>query len=163
MKRSIKNILGFVAATIIISSCTKDFKEVNTNPNTLPETRPELLLESAIFGLKTATQTREHRLIHEMMQVHATVSNSDEIHRYIIRPSESDYMWNVWYTQLTNIKDVYTSAKNLALLPNQGYNASYMGISRIMEAWVTSLITDTYGDVPYTEANRGRTDNIFQP
>ena len=25
------------------------------------------------------------------------------------------------------------------------------------------MITDTYGNVPYTEANRGRTDNIFQP
>jgi hypothetical protein len=163
MKRSIQNILGIVGATLTLASCTKDFKEVNTNPNTLPETRPELLLESSIYALKTATQTREHRLIHEMMQVHATVSNSDEIHRYIIRPSESDYMWNIWYTQLTNIKDIYSSAKNLVSLPNQAYNTSYMGISRIMEAWVMSLITDTYGDVPYTEANRGRTDNIFQP
>lgn len=163
MKRFNKTILSVLAAGLLFSSCTKDFKEVNTNPNTLPETRPELLLESAIFALKTSTQTREHRLIHEMMQVHVTLSNSDEIHRYIIRPSESDYMWNVWYTQLTNIKDVYTSAKNLVLLPNQAYNASYMGISRILEAWVTSLITDTYGNVPYSEANRGRTDNIFQP
>jgi hypothetical protein len=163
MRRFNQHILAIIAAAITFSACTKDFKEVNTNPNTLPETRPELLLESAIYGLKTSTQTREHRLIHEMMQVHVTVSNSDEIHRYIIRPSESDYMWNTWYTQLTNIKDVYSSAQKLVLLPNQAYNASYMGISRIMEAWVMSLITDTYGDVPYTEANRGRVDNIFQP
>ena len=134
MKRFKQIMLGALTAGILFSSCTNDFEDVNTNPNTLPETRPELLLESAIFALKTATQTREHRLIHEMMQVHVTLSNSDEIHRYIIRPSESDYMWNVWYTQLTNIKDVYTSAKNLVLLPNQTYNASYLGISRILEA-----------------------------
>jgi len=153
----------FFLAGAFLSSCTKDFEEVNTNPNTLPETRPELLLESAIYAVRNANQTREHRLVHEMMQVHVTIVNSDEIHRYLIRPSESDYMWNVWYTQLTNIKDVYESAKKLQLLPNQGYNASYMGMSRIMEAWIVSLITDTYGDVPYSEANRGRTDNIFQP
>src|SRR6187549_1661954 len=146
MKRFNKIILGVIAAGMLFSSCNKDFKEVNTNPNTLPETRPELLLESAIYAVRTANQSREHRLIHEMMQVHVTTSNSDEIHRYIIRPSESDYMWNNWYTQLTNIKDVYTSAKNLLLLPGQAYNVSYMGISRIMEAWVMSLITDTYGD-----------------
>ncbi len=163
MKRINISILSVLAAGIVFSSCTKDFKEKNTNPNTLPETRPELLLESTIFAVRTANQTREIRLTHEMMQVHVTTSNSDEIHRYLIRPSESDYMWNVWYTQLTNIKDVYTSAKNLAGLPNQAYNVSYMGMSRILEAWVTSLITDTYGNVPYTEANRGRTDNIFQP
>jgi hypothetical protein len=163
MKRFKLTIINILLAAIFISSCTKDFEEVNTNPNTLPETRPELLLESAIYAVRNANQTREHRLIHEMMQVHVTVSNSDEIHRYIIRPSESDYMWNVWYPQLTNFKDVYESAKKLSGLPGQTYNVSYMGMARIMDVWVTSLITDTYGDVPYTEANKGKTDNIFQP
>jgi len=163
MKRIHFLYIAVIGVSLSLSSCMKDFKEVNTDPNTLPETRPELLLESAIYAVRTANQTREIRLTHEMMQVHVTVSNSDEIHRYLIRPSESDYMWNTWYTQLTNIKDIYTNAQKLVLLPNQNYNYSYMGISRILEAWVVSLITDTYGDVPYTEANRGRTDNIFQP
>ena len=163
MKILKRYLLTAMAATTLLASCTKDFKEVNTNPNTLPETKPELLIESAIYAVRNANQTREHRLTHEMMQVHVTISNSDEIHRYIIRPSESDYMWNAWYTQLTNFKDAYESARKLSLLPNNAYNLSYMAISRIMEAWIVSLITDTYGDVPYTEANRGRTDNIFQP
>lgn len=146
-----------------MASCTKDFEEVNTNPNTLPVTRPELLLESSIYAVRNANQTREHRLMHEMMQVHVTVSNSDEIHRYIIRPSESDYMWNNWYTQLTNFKDAYEGAKKLTALAASNGNYSYMGMARVMEVWTTSLITDTYGDVPFTEANRGRTDNIYQP
>jgi hypothetical protein len=163
MKKFKQYILLAAIGAMAFASCTKDFKEVNTNPNTLPETRPELLLESAIFAVRKANQTREHRLVHEMMQMHVTITNSDEIHRYIIRPSESDYMWNNWYTELTNFKDVYESAKKLSILPNQAYNTTYMGMARIMEAWVVSLITDTYGNVPYTEANRGKTDNIFQP
>jgi hypothetical protein len=163
MKKLKQYILLAVMGAMALASCTKDFEEVNTNPNTLPETRPELLLESAIFSVRKANQTREHRLVHEMMQVHVTITNSDEIHRYIIRPSESDYMWNNWYTELTNFKDAYDGAKKLAILPNQAHNNSYMGMARIMEAWVSSLITDTYGNVPYTEANRGKTDDIFQP
>lgn len=146
-----------------MSSCTKDFKETNTNPNTVPATRPESLLESAIYSMVQANQTRALRLNHELMQVHVTTINSDEIHRYIIRPSESDYMWNAWYLQITNFRDMYNSAKELALVPNQAYYYSYMGIARVMEAWAFSLITDTYGDVPFTEATRGRTDNIYQP
>ncbi|HEY0677928.1 MAG TPA: SusD/RagB family nutrient-binding outer membrane lipoprotein [Chitinophagaceae bacterium] len=146
-----------------LCSCTKDFEKVNTNPNSLPETRPELLLESAIYAVRNANQTREHRLVHEMMQVHVAITNSDEIHRYIIRPSESDYMWNNWYLQRTNFIDAYDGASKLRLLPNQAYNNSYMAIARIMQVWVASLITDTYGNVPFTEANRGRTDNIYQP
>lgn len=163
MKQLKITLAAILTAGILFTSCTKDFKEVNTNPNTLPETRPELLLESAIYSVRNANQTREHRLVHEMMQVHVTVVNSDEIHRYIIRPSESDYMWNSWYLQLTNFKDAYENAKKLVTLPNQAYNYSYMAMARIMETWVSSLLTDTYGNVPYTEANRGRTDNIFQP
>lgn len=163
MRKLKQYILLGVMGAFALTSCTKDFKEINTNPNTLPETKPELLLESAIYAVRQANQSREHRLVHEMMQVHVTVSNSDEIHRYIIRPSESDYMWNSWYTQLTNFKDAYEGAKKLSVLPTLNGNYSYMAMARVMEVWIVSLITDTYGNVPYTEANRGRTDNIFMP
>jgi hypothetical protein len=147
-----------ILATFIFaaSSCSRNFNEINTNPNTLPAARPESLLESALYDVVQKNQTRALRLTHELMQVHVTVINSDEIHRYIIRPSESDYMWNNWYLQLTNFKDMYKSADFL----NQ---TSYMGIARIMEAWIFSLLTDTYGNVPYSEALRGKDDNIYQP
>ena len=48
------------------------------------------------------------------------------------------------------------------LRPSQAYYSSYMGMARIMEAWVFSLLTDTYGDVPYSEALEGR-EGIYQP
>lgn len=155
-------IASFLFAVTLFTSCTKDFEKINTDPNRLPRTRPELLLESAVYSLVQANQTRALRLTHEMMQVHVTVVNSDEIHRYIIRPSESDAMWNSWYLQITNFKDMYDQAKFLTQT-GQAYNYSYMGIARIMETYVFSLLTDTYGDVPFTEANKGRTDNLYQP
>jgi hypothetical protein len=149
-----------VMAASVLGSCSKDFEKTNTNPNTLPAVRPESLLESSVYNLVQANQTRALRLTHELMQVHVTTINSDEIHRYIIRPSESDYMWRVWYLQLTNFRDMYE--KSATLRPNQAYYSSYMGMARIMEAWVFSLLTDTYGDVPYSEALEGR-EGIYQP
>ncbi len=154
-------IIPALLSILLFGACNKNFDETNTNPNTVPATRPEALLEPAIYNMVQANQTRTLRLTHELMQVHVTTSNSDEIHRYIIRPSESDYMWRVWYLQLTNFKDMYTTAELLS--GNQLYYASYMGMARIMQAWTFSLLTDTYGDVPFTEANRGREENIFQP
>ena len=104
---------GLLAISLFtMSGCTKDFKETNTDPNRMPEARPELLLESAIYSAVKANQTRALRLTHELMQVHVTTINSDEIHRYIIRPSESDYMWNAWYLQMTNFRDMYETANN---------------------------------------------------
>ncbi|KIC94194.1 SusD/RagB family nutrient-binding outer membrane lipoprotein [Flavihumibacter solisilvae] len=155
---------GLLALSLFtMSGCTKDFKETNTDPNRMPEARPELLLESAIYSAVKANQTRALRLTHELMQVHVTTINSDEIHRYIIRPSESDYMWNAWYLQMTNFRDMYETAKKLRNLPNQTYYDSYMGMALIMDTWLASLATDTYGDVPYTDANKGRSDNLYQP
>jgi len=156
-------LFALLATGILLPSCTKDFKETNTDPNRLPVAKPELLLESAIYSLVKDNQTRALRLTHEMMQVHVTAINSDEIHRYIIRPSESDYMWRSWYLQITNFRDMYETSKELVLLPNQGYYSTYMGIARIMEAWTFSLITDTYGDVPFNDAIKGRSDDLYQP
>jgi hypothetical protein len=35
-----------------------------------------------------------------------------------------------------------------------------MGISQICQAWIYSLLTDTYGDVPYSQALQGKTGNF---
>ena len=160
-----KSIKIYIGAFLLFAvtgfvSCTKDFEEVNTNPNTLSAVRPEALLETAIYATVQANQTRALRLTNELMQVHVTTINSDEIHRYIIRPSESDYMWRNWYQQLTNFRDMYNKSSDLRAA--QPYYASYMGIARIMETWVFSLLTDTYGDIPFNEALQGK-EGDYQP
>jgi hypothetical protein len=140
---------------LCLFSCTKDFKEINTDPNRSIASTPEALLAPALYDVVTRNQTRALRLTNELMQVHVTVNNSDEIHRYVIRPSESDYMWNNWYLQLTNFRDMYERAKVLN-------HKTYMGMALVCDVWVSSLITDMFGDVPYSEANKGR-EGLYQP
>jgi hypothetical protein len=137
-----------------VSSCTDGFEEINTNPNQSAKALPESLLASSITETVKRNMNRAMRLTNELMQVHVTLVDSDEIHRYVIRTAEADYMWTNWYMELTNIRDIFTGGQETA-------NKTYMGISLILDAWVTSMITDTYGDVPYTEANRGREGNFM--
>lgn len=141
-------IIGF-------TSCTKGFIESNTNPNGPRTAQPDALLEAALYNMVQQNQTRALRLTHELMQVHVTTVNSDEIHRYIIRPSESDYMWNNWYVNLIDFRDMYKVADSLNL-------SSYKGIALILESWTFSLLTDTYGNVPYFDALKGK-DDVYQP
>lgn len=148
-------IACLAAAGICTVSCTKDFQEINTDPNRSVAATPEALLMPALYDVVTKNQTRALRLTNELMQVHVTVSNSDEIHRYVIRPSESDYMWNNWYLQLTNFRDMYNRANVLG-------KKTYIGIAQICDVWVSSLLTDMFGDVPYSEASQGR-NNVYQP
>jgi len=148
-------LTALAVSCLATTSCTKDFEELNTNPNAARYTTPASLLAPALHDVVTRNNNRALRLTNELMQVHVTTIDTDEIHRYVIRPSESDYMWNNWYLQRTNFLDIY----NNALLTQQ---KGYMGIGLILDVWVSSLITDTFGDVPYSEANKGR-EGKLQP
>jgi len=148
-------ILLFAAAIVLATGCKKDFKAINTDPNKSTDALPEALLTPALWDVVTRNNTRALRLTNELMQDHVSVSDGDEVHRFVLRPGESDYMWNNWYLQLTNFRDMYIRSKQLN-------KTTHMGMALICDVYVSSLITDTFGDVPYSEAVRGR-DGIYQP
>jgi hypothetical protein len=136
-----------------ISACTKDFEKLNVNPNQNPNVIPETLLAPALTDLVKRNMDRAMRITNELMQVHVSRSDGDEFHRYVIRSAEADYLWNGWYTQLTDFRDMYNSA--VAVKSN-----TFMAIARICEVWTFSLLTDTFGDVPYSEAIQGRAGQL---
>lgn len=154
-------ILTFLVLGLSLGGCTKDFVEMNTNPNASTVASPQSLLAPTLVGLINSNLSRNFRINNELMQVTVTTSSSDarQFHRYEIRPSESDYMWRNWYRQLTNIRDIYDAA---AESQQSGYK-TFMGISLILDAYVSSLLTDTYGNVPYFESNLGAKEQNIKP
>ncbi|MBO0360223.1 SusD/RagB family nutrient-binding outer membrane lipoprotein [Hymenobacter sp. BT186] len=156
--KKLKLLTGLLLAAATlgpISACTDGFEEMNVNPNQNPNVVPETLLAPALTDLVKRNMDRALRLTNDLMQVHVARNDNDEVHRYVIRTAEADYMWNGWYTQLTDFRDMYASAK--AVNSN-----TFMGIALICEVWTFSLLTDTFGDVPYTDAIGGRS-GILQP
>ncbi|GAB3924594.1 SusD/RagB family nutrient-binding outer membrane lipoprotein [Mucilaginibacter myungsuensis] len=150
-----KFALAFAVAITITTSCKKDFQQINTNPNGVVAALPENLLQPALYEVVTRGNNRAHRLTHELMQVHVTLSDGDDLQRYLIRPSESDYIWTNWYLQLKNFRDMYSRAVSV----NQ---TQYQGIALICDVWVSSMITDAFGDVPYFDASKGQ-EGVLQP
>ncbi len=148
-------LLFLTTGLMLTTSCKKDFKELNSNPNASVAALPEALLTPALWDVVTRNNNRALRINNELMQVHVTTIDSDEIHRYVVRPGESDYMWNNWYQQLTNFRDMYTGAEDLN-------NNTFMGIALICDVYVSSLITDTFGDVPNSDSNKGE-KVLYQP
>src|SRR5690606_10687520 len=130
---------------------------INTNPNASTVASPQSLLAPVLVATINGNLSRNFRINNEFMQVTATTSNSDarQFHRYEVRPSESDYMWRNWYNRLTDIRDIYARAEESK---QAGYQ-TFQGISLILDAWVSSLLTDMFGDVPYFESNKGYEDN----
>jgi hypothetical protein len=147
-------ILAFVS-----QSCTKDFEEINTNPNTSPFALPQQFLAPALINSVTTSQLRNRNFNNELMQVTVDISDADgKVFRYDYRNTWADYTWNNFYAQLTNFKDLYRAAEDPV-----NYNQSYMGIALVSQAWLYASLTDIYGDIPYSEALMGRDSNLFEP
>lgn len=145
------------AILVTTSSCKKDFKEINTNPNTSEFALPQALLAPAITNVVRANMNRSQRVTNELMQV--TVNQGDQdgkIFRYEIRTSEADYLWNSWYIELTNFNDIYRGGEDIG-------QTGFQGVALIMQAYLLSLLTDTYGDIPYKEANKGKLGILAPP
>jgi hypothetical protein len=162
MKKIIYKITAVVVMfSMVLSSCTKGFEEMNTDPNNIPFSKPGQLLAPAIAGVLTTNLIRNRSINNELMQVSVDPSDAEgRIFRYDLRANVGDPLYAEWYNELTNIKDIYKLASDTTALT---YNRYYMGVSLILQVWVHSLLTDVFGDVPYFQANKGKDSLNFEP
>jgi hypothetical protein len=137
---------------VLSNSCTDDFAEINTNNNdpALSQAAPDMLLTGTIEVMTD----RVHEIFfgHEMgscwVQHMAKVQYTDE-DRYIPRMGVINNTWNSFYAQ---------SGMDASLLIDLGVetnNPSYQAIGLILKSYIVSVVTDEWGDVPYTEAFLG--------
>lgn len=160
MKKNILIISGMaLVLCAVLTSCTKNFTDINTDPNTSPYAEANQLLAPALVNTLTYNQIRNRNYNNELMQVTVDMSDAEGmVFRYDVRASLADYLYNGWYSQLTNFKDVYKIASD----PLR-YNGTLMGISLICQSWIYSMLTDTYGDVPYFQSNLAKDSGILEP
>jgi hypothetical protein len=152
MKKIKQYIVMLAAAFIFLPACTDDFVEKNTDPNAITDVTPDLLLPGII-----------RKAVNEMVNQSWGIGNIVIQHTAKIQfVSEDRYTWGdrdgLWNSMYDNLRNVQL----LIELSDQSNSKNYKGIALIMRAWMYSLLTDAYGDVPYTEATKGIT-GTFTP
>jgi hypothetical protein len=154
MKKQFKYYFAaFLMGLFILSpGCTKDFEELNQNPNapSVVQAPPEMLLTNAIESMTD----RVHEIFfgHEMgscwVQHMAKVQYPDE-DRYVPRMSVINNTWNSFYASSGyDVQTIY----NIAVSKNLD---SYKAVALILKSYIVSVVTDEWGDVPYSEAFLG--------
>lgn len=148
MKLKIKISVLLFAIISTFQSCTQDFDEINLDPNRPSEVFPGVILDQLQYRLVNSAIGRSRGFTHELMQMMAPrASVNNGLHRYVIEPNNSEGFWNNHYRLMTDLEDMYQVSENL--------NAeAYMGVGLVLRAWSYSMMTDAFGDIPFSEATK---------
>lgn len=147
MKNIIKCFLAFTfISALLISSCTKDFENINTDPNNINKVVPGALMAPILYDMATFSSSRNYSFTWQLMQVGFPYpATATGVHRYDITPTAGNSTWNKGYSWLRTISEIRNSAEEIDL-------PVYQAVSNTLEAYATAMLTDAFGDVPYTEA-----------
>ena len=86
-----------------------------------------------------------------------TQRNYTEEDRYQIRESVNNSYFNYLYMGVANFQKIIELNSDKAtttIYAAYGANANQIAAAKIMKAWTMCIITDTWGDVPYSEVRQ---------
>lgn len=157
MKNIIKRILLLLPLWGIVS-CDKGFDEMNVNPIALTAVEPAYQLNTAIVNSAPGygNLSYETTIVKQMITPFSgsgSAANFNQDNR-----SVSNGNWNTFFqTNIKELTDVIAKTKDVPARSNL-YN-----MTRIWTAYSFMLLTDTYGDIPYTQAGKNYLEGIATP
>jgi hypothetical protein len=133
----------------LVSSCKKDFTEINTNPNEPSQVQPELLLRQIIYNYGEE-MSYEGFVTGNLLSQHFTMVDFNLFDRHeLSSPQLGGNPWPVIYRNLLDNEVLLEQSRT-----NPGQSV-YEGPALILKSYMAAALTDLYGDVPYIEALRG--------
>lgn len=160
----LKTLTGALAISLLCSQCTKEFEDINTDPNQQsPENfNAEYFLSSSQNEYKGAITGYESGFIFESgwAQILAAPSTGylANMDKYAESANTNTYAARAW-------DDCYRSASyaNAIIMKHHedADKTNLVSCATVMKVLAMQYITDLYGDCPYTEALQGSDGNIF--
>ncbi len=160
---------AFLAVMLLVAgACTKEFDQMNTDPNNPVSISPQFLLPYAIEA--SVDRYWGHRVRFERLNLDGAMLwmqylsrniYSNEGDNYGISPAFYNNTWKGFFNDgLVNFQRIVVQAGEGSKSPNPNYE----GVALVMRSWVFSLMTDCYGAIPYSEALKGTAEKpIYAP
>jgi hypothetical protein len=147
-------ILFAIAAVFSFASCDKGFVEKNQSPYNQTSIDPGILLSSAQRFVSTGSWEVEATIVQQFVNViDQGVTNAFQFNRIDGLETYNVNRWNQMYGQPNGTVRLLDRALELARTTS-GTNPNLTQMIRILRAMNYMILVDTYGDVPYTEANK---------
>ena len=137
---------------LALTACTDGFEAINTNPNEPESVTGDLLLRSVNYELAANHVANVQSFGNVVAQYTANYEFNDiDIYQWA---ADSRY-WDLYA--------VIQDARDIAAYGVAAEAPDYEAVALVLQAYMFSILTDAYGDVPYTEAGRAETDGIYAP
>jgi len=156
-----KNILLsslILLASIGLGSCDEGFDKMNVNPIALTAVEPSYQLNTTIVNTAPSygNLSYETTIVKQMITPFSgqgSAANFNQDNRSVASGN-----WNSLYqNNIKELTDVIVKTKDLPAKSNL-YN-----MARIWKAYSFMILTDTYGDVPYSQAGKNYLEGISDP
>lgn len=149
--RSVK-ISVLAALLLTVSSCKKDYLDVNVDPNNPTRASVDLVLPTAL-GYTAYNLGNPYQVLGgfwaQVWTQGPTGSQFLAYDQYTITSSNFNTQWiNMYAGPLNDFRYIIEEATS------EG-KKNYAAIGKIMQAYIFQLMTDMYGDIPFTEALQG--------
>lgn len=141
------HLLSAILMLVALASCQKELADANKNPNVSETAQPDYLLSNAIKSTSDTYWGTTNNLNGTMLFVQQVAKiQYTEVDRYIFSNTSFESPWKSFYSQsLTDLTKIIE-------LGQKSNNPNYTAVAKVLRSWVFSLLTDAYGDIPYSEA-----------
>lgn len=143
-------------ATLLTVSCTDSFEEVNTDPDRAKDA-PATNVLAYVLRYHSSTYYDSWNNMNEPSTYAghlAKIQYIDEA-RYAFRPGVVESKWYQGYITLQNIYEIKKKAESDGA-------KNLLGVAKVLEAYLFQAMTDTWRDIPYTDAIK-MADGILLP
>ncbi|MFK7949007.1 MAG: SusD/RagB family nutrient-binding outer membrane lipoprotein [Saprospiraceae bacterium] len=156
-----KNIKLYVVMALIaglsLTSCESYFGDINVDPDNPTAVTPNVLLPQIQVRLAYTIWGDASRYVGIYNQhIDGTGRQFAVIQNYGITPGDLNTMWGSNF-----YSSIMMDNRQLLAIAEEGGYGHYVGVSKAIEAYSMMMITDLFGDAPYTEAFQGT--EVIQP
>ncbi|TKG96394.1 RagB/SusD family nutrient uptake outer membrane protein [Puteibacter caeruleilacunae] len=154
MKRNILNI-GIAFLVLFVSSCSEDLMDdINQNKNNPTNVASSLIITDVMTGTAFSVVGTD-LAFYSSCYIEHNVGIYNQMYNAEIRtsgPTSSttyNNSWNAIYSNLLNLKTIIEKCSEGG---SEEGNVHTLGIAQILTAYNLAVLTDIFGDVPWTEA-----------
>ncbi len=136
----------FLFVFLTLMSCKKAL-DINKDPNNFTDVPANLLLPAAQVQLAYTLGGDVSRVPGAFVQHYAGHRNQPlEYNQYDVGPASTDGLWGSLYA------GVLDDLKSVIAISRVSGDSVYIGISQLLSAETFGVLTDLYGDIPFSQA-----------